>query len=133
MKKYGGLFMGMIAICVILLTISGCDKEIELTEEDNGTTISIDVGETFKVKLFAPNSSPPDGWQNETVGKTIVHVGDVEYTQAPSFQGQGGVGHWATFTFEGVKAGETLLQLVHPENVFEATIVVKASGSGCNS
>jgi hypothetical protein len=132
MKKYGRLLMGMIFIAVIMLSISGCNKEIELTEEDSGTTISIDVGETFKVELYAPNSSPPDGWQNETIGETVFQVGDVVYTQSPSFPGQGGVGGWVTFTFQGLKAGETLLQLVHPEKTFEATIVVYEPGNACD-
>jgi hypothetical protein len=66
--------MGMTIICVILLSTIGCKKEIELTHEDNETTISIDVGETLKVILYAPNSPPPYSWQNVTTGETVVQV-----------------------------------------------------------
>ena len=103
-----------------------------MTEEDNGTTVSIDVGETFNVILYAPNSAPPDSWQYEAIGETVVQVGDAVHTQSPSFPGQGGVGGSVTFTFEGVKVGETLLEFVHPEKTFAATIVVTAPGDGCD-
>lgn len=126
LNQFGLLFLFL----AIMLTLCSCEKPIVLTEADDGTEITIDIGERFSVRLDS-NHSTGYRWQNITKSESVVQVGTPQYKEEPACDAPG-CGGVATFTFEGAVAGKTVLQLVYsrpwendpPLKRFEVTVLV---------
>lgn len=135
MKRYCDILSVLSILFIILLAISGCDKDIELTDKDNGEEISIENGDTFTVTLES-NPTTGFGWENVTTGEHVVQVGESTYKQSRSCQGTG-CGGEETFTFKGVSDGKTVVTLAYsrpwesvpPEKTFEVTVTVGTGNS----
>ena len=126
-----------IAVVFAALTFLAACKPVaqfELTETDSGRTIEINKDATVTIKLSS-NPSTGYAWTVAAVDGTILQQqGDKIYDQgntAPNVVGAGGT---ETFTFKGLAAGQSALQLVYsrswetgvpPIQTFEITIDVK--------
>ena len=105
-------------------------KVIKVTEEDNGKTVDLDIGDRLEITL---DSNPPTGYQWEPIGDTSSHLRQLG---EPSYEPEGGgvgSGGETIFTFEAIGGGQTRLELVYlrpfdketpPIKTFELIIVV---------
>lgn len=135
MPKLMVLFL-MVGLCGPMLTAcdgpGGCNaaKTIQLTEEDNGQTVAMNLVD--KIEVVLP-SNPSTGyqWVNMlTEGGIVVQVGDPIYEQYPECQGRDGCGGTETFHFEATQAGTGAIKLVYeqtwvnePSKQFEVTVI----------
>ena len=129
MKKYlaliviGLLFSGFLA---------GCDaKNVKITKDMNGETISVEKGDTITLSL-AGNSTTGFNWELIEMSQSILAPeGEPDYKSGSMLIGSGGV---YTYKFNAVQAGSTTLKLVYhrswekdipPAEMFEVFIEVK--------
>lgn len=103
----------------------------KLSESDNGSVITLQVGERLDIRLAA---NPTTGYQWEVAeGDSAVmkQAGEPEYKADSEALGSGGA---MTFLFSAAGAGRTNLQLIYhrtfekdtpPLKTFEVTAVVK--------
>lgn len=122
-----------VTFCLILaLPLAACRPggARRLTREDEGTTVRLEVGETFHVVL---EGNPTTGYQWEVVpmAKPIVkQIGEPEFEPDSSAVGAGGQ---VTIDFEAVMAGQGALRLIYhrpweeaePLETFQVTVVVQ--------
>lgn len=130
MKK--SLMLLTIAFTMGLL-LTAC-KAAPITEADNGRTIEISIDETFTVTLQS-NPTTGYGWTVAAIDSAILQQeGEKVYTQGNTDPNLVGAGGTETFTFSGLEAGQTTLQLVYsrswetdvpPIQTFEIIVVVK--------
>lgn len=81
-----------------------------LTEADNGTSVSLAVGEVLIVRLGS-NPSTGYSWQVREIGDNLVQVGESAYEATPVDEQIVGSGGHETWRFEAVSAGESTLEL----------------------
>jgi predicted secreted protein len=98
------------------------------TVVDNGHSIELAVGESFTV-ILEGNPTTGYGWQVQTMDETVLAGSEPEYVTDSQALGSGGM---YTFTFTGVTAGETQLELAYarswesvpPLQTFTLTVIV---------
>jgi predicted secreted protein len=130
------VFLFMFFTTVLLFGACGDSEEnhatlISLSENDNGRTVDLQVGDKLDVVL---KENPSTGfiWETESLDETIVkQIGEPEFKADTGAIGSGGS---KTFHFEVVASGQTYLKLilhrpwetdVPPSMTFEVTIIVK--------
>jgi len=122
-------------ILLLLLSLVACSNPQgigSLTEEDNGKTITLNLGDTLPVRL---QGNPSTGYTWEPVKaelKILTQVGGPEFiAQNPGTAGSGGT---VTLRFKATKAGQESLKLIYhrswekdiaPLKTFEITVIVK--------
>jgi inhibitor of cysteine peptidase len=125
--------MWVVVVAVVALAAVGCSASGPkvLGEDDDGTEVSVKVGEQLVVEL---PSNPTTGFSWTVAdGGPLTQVGEAEYATeaAPDVVGAGGT---ETFTFDAKKAGSGTLTLeyrrpwetgVEAEDVWSATITVE--------
>ncbi len=104
---------------------------IELTEEQNGGTVALIVGDRLRVRV---DGNPGTGfvWQPEKLDASLLEqVGEPEFTQNNNLPGGEGA---FLFTFKALKAGATHLRLVYhrpfekdtpPAQVFDVLVDIQ--------
>lgn len=130
------ILLVLLSLCAVVPY--GCDDSgdeyipstLELTEEDNGSTIEINVAEQIKIDL---QSNPPAGynWSYIPVEISILELVSSAFTEHPGCAGYSGCNGIQTFNFKGIRPGEETIQLVYqryfveaPEEEFEVTVIV---------
>jgi inhibitor of cysteine peptidase len=110
-------------------------SDTTLTESDNGSDVSLAVGDVLRVQL-AGNPSTGFVWTIAAGDDTILApVGEPQF-ELGSGTPMPGAGGTQTFTFRAVAAGETTLTLVYmrpwetdatptPENTFSVNVTVE--------
>lgn len=126
----------VLSIFLILSLFSGCGGgQADLSDADNGATISLKAGESVSISL---ESNPTTGysWQVVAIDESLLEmVGEPEYQSdrkgGPLIVGAGGT---ERFTFKALSPGEATLTLgyarpweadVPPIETFSIYIVVK--------
>lgn len=125
---------GPFSVCLLVITSLLCatafGNEIHLTDEDNGESVEMTVGEFLSITL---EGNPTTGykWQvAEYEDAVLEQQGEGTYTPAGKALGGGGS---YLFRFEAVGKGETTLRLIYfrpfeskpPIKTFEVTITVE--------
>lgn len=100
---------------------------LALTEEQNGGTVALMVGDLVRVQL---EGNPTTGftWETENLDANLFEpIGEPEFTRNNNLVGGGGV---FIFTFKTLKAGNTHLRLIYhrtfekdtpPAQIFDVT------------
>ncbi len=84
-----------------------------VTEADNGSDVTLKVGDTLRVQLPS-NPSTGYSWQVSQDDKAILApVGEPQFDLGPNVTPIPGRGGTETFTFKAVAAGETTLTLIY--------------------
>jgi inhibitor of cysteine peptidase len=124
-------FISVSFLVVFTACGSASDSTMQLTEEDNGRTVELKVGETIEVAL---QGNPTTGyqWQVASIDTTVLSaVGEPEYTPDSDAIGSGGV---FVFQFKALAAATTPLQLeylrvwetdVPPTELFTLNVVIE--------
>ncbi len=142
MKRQTKIRCFMAIMGLMGMYVGGCDKiqptDIVLDIEDNGTTINIEIGQSFEVRL-ASNATTGFEWSIAELDTQIVENTGFEYVlDQPVMTGSGGMDSWI---FTGRSVGTTQLQLVYsrswesvpPAQTFEITINVTAANTNGNN
>jgi len=130
MINWKGKIILIVAI-ITLLIISACtsagsttpegtaaDDNIILTMENNETTISVKLGETFIVQLDG-NITTGYAWEVEEIDTMfLMQVGEMEYKEksdpdSSSDEDLAGASGEFVFTFKTLQVGETPLRLIY--------------------
>ena len=123
----------MLAFTLLLVLSTGCAaKEIRLAEEDNGTSVSLGVGDKLLISLPG-NPSTGYSWEVQAVDAAILElVGEPEFaSDSTDLLGAGGT---LTLSFTARMAGTTTLELgylrpwetgVAPLETFSIEVTVK--------
>jgi inhibitor of cysteine peptidase len=116
--------------CFIVLLLVPTDSATRLTEEDNGSTITLAPGEQIRLVL---QGNPTTGyeWSVAELDPTVLRqIGEGEWRPDSIAVGSGGP---YTFRFEAVAEGQSILHLIYrfegredeePFRTFEATVIV---------
>lgn len=89
------------------------DKELALTADNDGETITLKVGQEFTIALKS-NPSTGYGWEAIPLPEPVVEqVGEATYTPDENSDRRVGVGGTSTFRFKAVAAGKGPLKLVY--------------------
>ena len=101
----------LIASMVLALFFAvGCAKTVEVNEEMNGGSVTLEQGQTLVLKL-ASNPTTGYDWEIVDLNAAILEkVGEVEYKSDSALTGSGGVN---TYTFKAVGSGNMQLSLVY--------------------
>jgi predicted secreted protein len=99
----------IISLIAILPLLSGC-KEIYLTMENSGETLTLKKGNIFNVSLVT-NSSTGNSWRNIDYDNTII-----EMTREPIYKNikdkkMVGAPQNVIYTFKTLKKGKTILYM----------------------
>jgi predicted secreted protein len=106
--------------CATLLLI-GCgdstgpdkDNRLDLTAEDNGTTVRMSVGEFLRISLPA-NPSSGNFWETDYVDVEVLQFVDTAFQTDPACEpGAVGCGGTTTMTYVATGKGQTLLSLTY--------------------
>jgi inhibitor of cysteine peptidase len=115
----------------VWLCTSTPETAVRVSEEDDGSTVELRVGEGMEVVL---DGNPTTGflWEAEDLDTSVLkQLGEPDFQPDTALLGSGGK---FTFRFEAVASGQTLLQLVYhrpwetdvpPEKTFEVTVMVQ--------
>lgn len=107
-----------------------------LTSSDNGSSATINVGDTLTVNLGS-NPSTGYSWKiAENDPKVLVPVGSSQFSLGPNTTPMPGAGGTQTFNFKGMSAGKSTLTLVYvrpwekdttptPQNTWTVTVTVQ--------
>lgn len=116
---------------VLSLILMACGPEIykpklvRVTEEDNEDTVSLNIGDKLEVVL---ESNPTTGYQWEVIGDFRPYLRQSgEPVYEPTGEGLGAGGKMS-FTFEGIRAGQTRLELIYRQPFDEGTPPAKTFG-----
>lgn len=101
----------ILASAAIAGFLCGCESDRErLTEADNGSSVSLWLGERLEVELSG-NATTGYTWEIASVNTNVLRqYGAMEYTAS---SGEAGSAGWYLFRFESVAAGQTPLQMVY--------------------
>lgn len=100
-----------VALLVLLIVASACSSSPTtpvLDMDDSGSTLEVEVGDTFTVNLHG-NPSTGFTWLVEDYDETMVFMADQSYTENSS--SRVGAGGEFTFEFEATRVGATDLEL----------------------
>lgn len=100
----------MLILCTLAMTGCGGGSDASLDENDNGSQITLRVGQALTINL---EGNPTTGytWEVERVDEAVLRqVGDIEFNPSSSALGSPGT---QTLHFEAAAAGETDLFLVY--------------------
>ena len=123
--------MHLISAFLLMLTplacapLSNSTKIVKVTEENNGSTVDLDIGDRLEITL---ESNPTTGYQWETIGdiSSYLHqLGEPVYEPSGERIGSGGK---TIFTFEAIGAGQTRLELVYRQSFDKETPPTKTFG-----
>jgi len=104
---------------------------VELTEEQNGGTVALIVGDTMQIQL---DGNPTTGyiWEADTLDTSLFEqAGPPKYTRNNNLTGGGGT---YVFTFKALQAGSGHLRLIYhrtfekgvaPLRVFDVTVDIQ--------
>ena len=84
-----------------------------LTNSDNGSSTTINVGDTLKVDLA---SNPSTGYSWKIIGndaKVLMPIGDSQFSLGPNATPMPGAGGTQSFAFKGSSQGKSTLTLVY--------------------
>jgi inhibitor of cysteine peptidase len=122
----------VLLISTILLSACAAAAAPVYTKSDQGSPITVSVGDTFSVKL---EGNPTTGYAWEALPDAaglLSQVGEPDYDSSDeALLGSGGM---YTFTFKAEKAGETTLEIIYhrsfetgvdPIDSFKVTIIVE--------
>ena len=123
------VFIASVFLAVVVM--AGCAKTVEVNQEMNGGSVTLEQGQTLVLKLA---SNPTTGYDWEIVdlnAAILEQVGEVEYKSDSGLTGSGGVN---TYTFRAVESGNTQLSMVYhrswekdipPIETFDLDVTVK--------
>jgi inhibitor of cysteine peptidase len=100
------------AVALGAMALSGDEAQptpSAFTASDDGSAVSVRVGETFTVVLEG-NPTTGYSWQVGAVDQAVLTSGEPGYVAESDLIGAGGT---YTFTFTAVAAGETQVRLVY--------------------
>jgi len=98
----------IVVLLALIPLFMGC-KEITLSMDDSGKTITVAPGTTIKVTLVS-NRSTGNSWQYISFDKALLkQVSEPVYEKSKS--GLMGAPGKVTYTFKALKTGETGLQM----------------------
>jgi len=104
----------LMALLVALLGVAACGGATTVTDEDDGSTVTLSVGDELVVKLEANRTTPYTLGLGD-VPKQLELV-SAEYDQDFAFPGQTGVGGNEVWEFTAVKPGNgTIVVEMHGE------------------
>ena len=131
MKNNYSIILIWIAVLTLLAGCGSGPRTVNLDEKVNGQTVQMKTGEILKVHL---PSDPINGysWQVKTLDPLLLEaLKDVQYTPVGKDPVAGGT---EVLTFQTLKAGTTLLELVYKRasgegvslpKYFQVTIEIK--------
>ena len=114
--------------------VTASEPAQKLTEDDNGKTIKVKVGDLVAISL---KGNPTTGFSWRTAkldGKAIEQIGDPKYTTNRHRPGMVGVGGTFLFKFKAAKSGKTEVNLEYvrpwekdkkPVKTFAVTVEVE--------
>jgi inhibitor of cysteine peptidase len=125
----------LIAFMTTIIAFTGCAENADtFTEENNGQSIDLKVGETITVRLES-NPTTGYGWfLSDKTDQSVILMFSSEYKQSPADKELVGAGGFETFKFKGAKPGTTEIILnylkpweegTEPIDVFRVSITVK--------
>ena len=120
----------LIVLVALAALLSACSQSVSMTEADDGSSVTLEVGQELEVSLPA-NPSTGFGW-TVVIGDASVleQVGEAEFvTESEDLVGAGGV---LTMRFVALAEGTTELRLdyersfedVEPEETFTLDVTV---------
>jgi inhibitor of cysteine peptidase len=133
------VFMAVLSLGAVTAFGAGCGSSAQasgkqLTAKDNGSAVSLKVGEKLDVILEA-NATTGFQWEMESGDTAVVKLlGDPIYNPTPTSTQIVGSGGTTTFNFEGAKAGTTSIKLIYhrtfeqgvpPVQTFEVKVTVQ--------
>jgi inhibitor of cysteine peptidase len=133
MEKKWYIIVGVLVVVVLLIVIwvAYAPGEMQLTEADNGKTVTVDVGQEFDVTL---EGNPTTGYTwavaEPTDEQIVRQTGEIEFVPESKALGAGGV---QIIRFEVVGAGQTTLKLIYhrpwesiePLQTFSVTLIAE--------
>ena len=117
-----------------LVAVPGC-MGVQLTADDDGTTVTIAVSGRLTVNL-ASNPTTGFEWELAELDAAIVENTDQRYVPTPTLPGIAGSGGTEVWEFTGVAEGTTTLRLDYrrpweteedPADTFEVTVTVTSA------
>ena len=123
-----------LAFATILAVAAACGPTpgvVTLRTEANGTSVTLQPGQTLKVTLPS-NPSTGYSWQIASLPECLESAGESEF-ESEAEEGVVGAGGTETLTFEAVEAGDAMLELeyrrpwetgVEPADTFSADVTV---------
>lgn len=112
----GVILVLIVAALAVLLIPTGCGREpreVVITEEADGETIVLQVGDTLVLKL---DSNPTTGYCwffPERVDPYVLKRVGNEFVERPRLPGHMGVGGQEVWRFKAIAEGETVLHLAY--------------------
>ena len=86
---------------------------VEIDESNNGEQVELVLGEILGVRLES-NPSTGYGWEIDELDESILQqIGEVGFESSVPEDPPPGTGGWATFRFEAVGEGESVLRLIY--------------------
>ena len=125
----------VLSVFVILSLFSGCGVgATNLTDDDNGATVSLRPGERVTISL-ASNPTTGYSWQVVAIDEALLEmVAEPEYQPEAKAEGLVGAGGTESFLFQALAPGEATLTLgyarpwevdVAPIETFSVHVVVE--------
>jgi inhibitor of cysteine peptidase len=116
----------LIVMLAALLVACGADGDSVLTEADDGSTVSLEVGETIEIEL---PSNPTTGFSWSVLPASLVSVSPPEFQADSTLIGAGGL---ESFTVTALEEGSVHLRFeyarpfesIPPEQVFEVDVEI---------
>jgi inhibitor of cysteine peptidase len=106
------LLMGVSLLVVGVLALSSCGQpsEIVLDDSNNGSQITLNMGQTLSIRLEG-NPSTGFGWEVLEINEAVLRqAGDIDFEAESDLPGSPGI---QVLHFEPVASGETDLELVY--------------------
>ncbi len=85
-------------------------RTIILTDSDNGSAQTINIGDTLQIEL-TENGSVGHRFTNELYNTSILTLTGTDYLLDPATEGLDGAASTKRYWFEGTMSGETLLEI----------------------
>ena len=103
----------VMSLVVAVFLLAGCSPAISTPKEytSSAQAIEVKVGEQFMITL---ESNPTTGYQWESsFDQNFIKLVKSEYIADPETQGLVGAGGVEQFVFEGLKAGDTQIEMTY--------------------
>ena len=100
--------------CAAIVAAAGCNPStVTLATEDNGSSVTLDVGQTLEINLPS-NPSTGYSWQSASIPACLEPAGASRF-ESEAEEDVVGASGTETLTFEATKVGTGLLELEYEQ------------------